>query len=135
MMQTSLDKFKFDALLDKQPLVIDDPNCNMDIIKDAWFQFNPSTMFTVTGSDIWHTNRYKYNLVKATSEREVLLCHPNIALNDDGVPNPDASVVAVQMSAGQVLIVPFHWHYCVPLAKDSACECMGINDLVTYFLP
>ena len=138
ILQTSLNQFAFGILLEKQPVVIDNKDCDLAEMKNAWFKINPSQTFSLNDSDMWHTNRYKYALIHASSANtEVLLVNPNKKLGPDGEPQEGENVVAIQLSRGQLLILPFKWHYIIPKNNSQAinCEALGVHDFVTYFLP
>jgi hypothetical protein len=143
ILQTSLNQFSVDALLEKQPIVVDDKNCNLKNICDTWFKFNPSSTFSVAGSDKWHMNRFKYNIVQVqktqeattTTPTEIYMCHPSTVFGSDGAPVPDTKLVAVQINIGQVLIIPFHWHYMMQPSDEKELNCVGVHDYITYLLP
>jgi hypothetical protein len=47
-----------------------------------------------------------------------------------GIPDPDETLLAIQISKGQLIILPFHWKYLI----NVNVNCLGVNDLVSYFL-
>jgi hypothetical protein len=159
ILQTSLNQFVFDILLEKQPVVVDDKT-GLDVqhMRKSIFNLNPSSEFTIAPSDTWHTNRFKYNIIQLlTSDiqstqtpqtpesepemnhlhSEIYVCHPNTPMGADKCPSQDAKVIAIQMTPGQVVILPFHWYYMLPPEKTShvSLNCVGVHDLVTYMLP
>ena len=150
ILQTSLNQLIFDIFLEKQPVVIDDNNVNVEDLLNLYFRFSPKSMYKISTSETWHRNRYKYNIVQinaqpgsdATTVHELYLCQPSTTLDSEGFPGANAKVVAIQMRAGQVVVIPFHWYYNVASAPVSASnnsnvfvDCVGIHDLVTYMLP
>ena len=140
-MQSHIRMFKPEVLLEKQPLIIDDNDYNITSLKDSYFNINPSQSFTLTGqtgNEFWHKNKYKYVIVQAHgSACDILLCNPNNTVlleNDETVPNKEleTKIVEVQLSEGQIIIIPFNWLY---LIVDSTVNCIGVHDYITYFLP
>jgi hypothetical protein len=133
--------FKPEVLLEKQPLIIDDNDYSITALKDSYFNINPSQSFTLTGqvnNDYWHKNKYKYVIIQASgSAGDILLCNPNNTIvleTNETVPDKESEtkIVEVQLSKGQIVIVPFNWLY---LISDSTVNCIGIHDYITYFLP
>lgn len=148
ILQTSIDQFAFDALLEKQPLVIDDKTVDAKDFQGAWFKFNPSSSFTLGCSEKWYRNRYKYNIIQvprdATDKIEVYLCNPRTKTESDGSPIQEiqeasdtekiTKIVAVQLSPLQMVVVPLHWHYMISCSNDQTVDCIGLHDAVTYLL-
>ena len=168
--QTHYSMFRTDILLNKQPLIIDDnllsmkntdntdtyTNIDVEKFKDEWFGINPfsNTKWSLTGSN-WIRNRYKYGLLQCISPSiNILLCNPNSNPNKDINSDSDQSqsqsqdidvsinIVEVQLTKGQLIIVPLHWYYLIynepntetSNTETSNIECIGIHDFVTYFL-
>ena len=134
-------EFKFDQLLQKQLLVIEDTKNgkDVDVICEAWFRFNSLTRFDLIGSDVWHVNRYKYLVLQAGQGGEVFFFPAsNSNVDDKGIPIEGENVLAIQMSAGQSVIVPLRWRYMIPVEHEPAnnveIKCIGIHDIVSYFL-
>jgi hypothetical protein len=137
ILQTSMADFKFDAALQKQLLVIDDTKTpkDVDVLCEGWFRFNFTTRFDLKGSEIWHVNRYKWLILQATEgDGELYFCPAsNKSVTDDGAPQSDANIIALQLSAGQTVIVPLHYRYMVPIGMNVSC--FGAHDVITYLLP
>lgn len=137
ILQTSMKDFRFDQVLQKQLLVIEDTKCtkDVDIICEAWFRFNAITRFDLMGSDVWHTNRYKYVILQAHDSGEVFFFPAsNRNIDEKGVPLEGENVLAIQMSAGQSVIVPLRWRYMIPIEYSHTIKCVGIHDIISYFL-
>lgn len=140
ILQTSLSKFSPDLLLEKQPVVIDNNDCDLEEIQSRWFAVNFTTPYTLSASDTWHTNKFKYNVIQgiagsagavgADANAEVFLCNPNTLLGMDGAPiqDPATQIVGLHLAEGQILIIPFHWYYMI---SGSGVKCLGVNDLIT----
>ena len=135
ILQTSVPQYNPDVLLQKQLLVIDDILANIDIVKEAWFSTNLSTRFSMTGSEIWNNNMYKYLCMYAMTDGELFYfpASKNKRIGPDGAPLDDETIISINISAGQVVIVPRHYRYLIP--EDMNVECLGIHDYVSYLLP
>ena len=140
ILQTSLSQLSFEMLLEKQPLVIDDKTCKLSVIEDAWFKFNSTDEFDLTGSPTWHTNRYKHCFIQVAhsttsinSTTDVFIYPASKPLGLDNNPDQHEKLVAIRASPGQVVVVPFHWRYMIP--EGVSVQCLGVHDWVTYFLP
>jgi hypothetical protein len=135
ILQTSVPQYNPDILLQKQLLVIDDTLANLDIVKGAWFNTNLSTNFSMAGSEIWNINRYKYLCMYAMNDGELFYfpASKNKQVGPDGAPLDNETIISINISAGQVVIVPRHYRYLIP--EDMNVQCLGIHDYVSYLLP
>ena len=134
ILQTSFSQLTFDMFLHKQLLVIDDKNSNLDIVKEAWFRFSINSYFDLGGSDVWHKNRYKYALIQAKQDGEIMFFPAkNKNIGEDGAPAPDENIIAINASKGQIIVVPLHWLYMIP--PEMVVQCIGVHDVVSYLLP
>jgi len=127
--------FKPEILLDKQPIIIDDNDVNITEFKSNIFGINPSHTFILNNSEIWYKNKYKYLILQSKNgSSNILLCNPNYVDNKTNKPieSENTEIVEVQLSEGQVLVLPFNWLYYV---QNSTVDCIGIHDYITYFLP
>jgi hypothetical protein len=115
-------------------------------MRNSIFGLNPSSEFSISPSDIWHMNRFKYNVIQLVATPssddalyEIYVCHPNTPMGSDKCPSQDAKIIAIQMKPGQVVVLPFHWYYMLPPSANEspyAClNCVGVHDYVTYMLP
>lgn len=135
IIQTTMRNFNYDILLQKQPVIIDSADVNLDDLRRRWFYLNIVNRATVAPSQEWHDNKYKYTVMQANDKGEILLYPASKKMSSDGsasVPDPNESLLAIQISKGQLIILPFHWKYLVP---DITVDCLVVNDLVSYFLP
>jgi hypothetical protein len=137
ILQSRPHEFSADMLLEKQPIVIENNLSSISDLKEACFKWSPTYYFNISGSSIWHYNKYKHIAIQLESDGEVLLCPPNakmIVENNSIIPDPeDANLLAIQAKADEIIILPFHWRYLISEKLDV--KCMGIHDWVTYFLP
>ena len=163
IMQSHIRMLKPEILLEKQPLVIDDNNYDINVFKTKWFNINPSQNFILNANPNWYINKYKYIIIQAKfGPTDILICNPNNKDKNEDIPNKDLNtennttndandtndannmnvandantennaIVEVQLSEGQILILPFKWLY---LIDNSNVTCIGIHDYITYFLP
>jgi hypothetical protein len=121
-------------LIERQPIIIENKESTLQDLRNIFFSINPCQEFLLQSSDIWNRNRYKYVALFAKNNGEILLCPPNTKVLDDDAPDPDdAELLAIQMSAKHIILVPFHWRYLI--TGNLEVECLGIHDYITYFLP
>jgi hypothetical protein len=141
ILQIHPDEFKTNMLLEKQPIVIDNNASSLSDLKSACFMWSPTQSFNISGSNLWHYNKYKHIAIQLESAGEILLCPPTTKMlpNKSGdittqEPDPeDANLLAIQAKTNEIIIIPFHWRYLIDTKLDV--KCMGIHDWVTYVLP
>lgn len=138
IIQSHIRMFKPELLLVKQPIVIDDNDIDLELLKSKLFTYNPKKLFTLSNSEIWYKNKHKYLVLQSkNAPSDILLCNPNFVDSKTNEPietpdNESSEIVEVQLSEGQVLIVPFNW---ICYIQSGTVECIGIHDYITYFLP
>ena len=153
IIQSHIRMFKPEILLAKQPIVIDDNDIDLQLFKSKLFSYNPTQLFTLSTSESWYKNKHKYVILQSNKGPvDILLCNPNFVDSKTNTPienktndtnnadaekanantDTDAEIVEVQLSEGQILIIPFNWLYFI---QNSTIECVGIHDYITYFLP
>jgi hypothetical protein len=131
--QTQIEKFKWDILLNKQPVIIDSKTINLEEFTKKWFYLNIINNFELSNSDIWNDNKYKYLIIQANNNGEILLYPASKKMvNENGnkIPDTEESLVALQISEGQIIILPFHWKFLTTIN----IKCVGVNDIISYFL-
>jgi hypothetical protein len=134
--QTSVAHFDGAALLEKQPVVIQDGLPNL-----ANWRFKYAIPQSNITPDVWNKNKYKHLVIhsggaEAESEsHEVLVCPATAKRDVDGAPVNDSAIIAFKMSPGQTVVLPFHWSYYLPAPAAAAMTITGIHDMITYFLP
>ena len=150
ILQTRPYEFKPDMLLERQPIVIENNASSLEDLHSAFFKLNPTEEFKLVGSDTWHGNPFKYVAIQLRTSGEILLSPattrmiPNTdpdtaaatigATDDVMIPDPtDSNLLAIRAQAGEIIMIPFHWHYLI--TGKLKVKCLGIHDYVTYFLP
>lgn len=131
--QMELQNFTFDMLREKQPIVIDDRLVRLEDLQRLWFSSNKVATFRLESSDVWHNNKFKYLVMHAEQEGDIYLYPAGKNLIEGGVPDPAETLLAIHLLPGQVMIVPFKWHYLI--MQPMRVSCLGVHDYVTYLLP
>ncbi len=139
ILQTSLHHFQFSLLREKQPIVIHDRIQEIDSLKKAWFEPNivKSLLLEATPQSTWIENRYKYFVIHAQQDCEVLLA-PSSEKLVNGVPNPETTtLVAIQLGALQSVVLPYRMKYLLQPKHGSVatCKAIGAHDYITFILP
>ena len=129
ILQTTLNDFSFDLLLQKQPLVISDRIVNITNLIDSWFSPNFKNIHNINNLNIWHLNTYKYLYIHSLEDNEILLLPANKKLINNN-PDEKDTIVAIKLHKNQSLIIPYRWHYYI----NGNMQNIGINDYVTYVL-
>ena len=132
MLQTDNMRLKPAILLERQPVVVQDP---VPDVQRRLFRFSV-TQAAVVASTNWTQSPYKYLYIVATNAGaggaggvEVLICPPNTKMTA-GVPCPEtAALIAVQLRQGQSLILPFRWRYFTAVPDVTIT---GYHDIVTW---
>lgn len=140
ILQTGPTEFRSAMLLEKQPIVIEHNASTLQDLKTGFFGWTPTTEFNISGSNLWHKNLYKYVAIQLENPGEIILCPPAAKMiagpipPHEQIPDPtDAKLLAIQAKVGEIVIIPFHWRYLITPKLDV--KCMGIHDMITYFLP
>jgi len=134
ILQTSVRDFDFNLLQARQPLVIQDaiPN-DIDTLISSWF--SPNIVKKIdqqpASTTHWNKNTYKYMLVHAQQDTELLLYQAGQKMDASNMPDTDEPIIAIKMREFQSVIVPYRWHYHLP--KDTY-TLYGIHDYVTYVI-
>jgi len=127
-----MNNFHYDVLYNRQPVIIDSTDVELTTLKKKWFYLNIVTDFSIYPNkteDIWHVNKYKYTVLQPQESGEIML-YPASKKIISGIPDPTETLLAIQISKGQLIILPFHWKYLI----NVPVNCLGVNDLVSYFL-
>ena len=130
ILQTTLDRFSMNLLLEKQPIVIQEGVHDLSVLRRLWFGSNIAYTDVAVPNSSWTRNRYKFLLLQFGSPAEVLMYPAGKPMKNE-VPPPQETLLAVQLSPHQVLIVPFHWSY---MFTEPEVRSLGVHDLVTFFL-
>lgn len=132
IIQTSEQHFNPSALLDKQPLVIEDSTSEfIDRFKSMYTISREPTPVAMQ----WTKNKYKHLAIQATQSMQLLVCPAAVKRDtkaEGAPPASESSIIAFKMSPMQTVILPFHWSYYLP---TTAATIVGVHDLITYFIP
>lgn len=128
VLQTDLNRANTDMLLERQPIVFQDTP-TLYTIRTKLFRFGIITEFALNPGVGWLENKYKYIAFETLADGEILACPPGKRLN--GEPGDDEHLIALQCKKGNIVILPFRWKYNV----NVPVACVGVHDLVTYFIP
>lgn len=134
IIQTNLDILNYNILLERQPVVIENNKTDLEQLQNTLFSFTIKELFSIDNQSIWVNNRYKYVVFQSISDNsEILIYPPFKPLLPDNTPDTNENLINIQLNIGQCLILPFHWKYYID--KNNSYNCLGIHNLVTYFLP
>ena len=124
------------ALLQKQPIVIEDKVLDLESIANAWFRFHYKT--NVEGSrqetDAWIRNRYKFLIIQTSVRAEIMLYAPGKPMLPSGIPDPAETLLVIPLEADQPILLPLHWRYRF-LELGTEFKHIGIHDWMTWILP
>jgi hypothetical protein len=113
VLQTSLERFQIDALLQKQPLVVEDRVADLRELQHAWFRTNFVSYATAVPGT-WARVRSKWAVLHPREDAEILLCPASCTMTRDKgsapAPHPDAHLIAVPLKARQLVVVPRNYH-------------------------
>jgi hypothetical protein len=129
--QTTVDKFDFYLLYQKNPLVISDHIPSLHQILESWFKYN----FIYKDDNTipkWKLNTAKYTVIHNNNETniEIHICHPNIKLANN-TPSSDSKIVTINLSAHQFIIIPYKWYY---FNDNANVTVFNIHDYYTRLL-
>ena len=129
--QTTIDKFDFYLLYQKNPLIISDHTPDLTNIIDSWFKYNFISIQPSSTINNWKTNNSKYTLIHNNNDSliELHICNPNSKL-ENNIPTQDNKIITVNLSSHQFIILPYKWYY----YNDTYINVFNINDLYTKLL-
>lgn len=134
ILQTNLDKLNYNMLLERQPLIIENTKTDIYQLQDTLFYLMSSTYFDIDASDIWHNNNFKYIVLQSINdEKSEILIYPPFKKMINNSPDPNETLMNIELKKGQILILPFHWKYYIQ--NDYKFKCLGVHNLITYILP
>lgn len=128
--QTSLEKFSFDLLYNRQPIIIENPIVDIQQIISLWFSYNFLSPFTYDKSILWIKNNHKYLLIKCNENQDLFITNPYTIFNNN-VPNTDSNILSLKMKKNQICILPYKWY--VLNENFENMSIFGIDDFITYF--
>jgi hypothetical protein len=129
ILQTTLNNFNFNQLLQKQPLVIGDKIADINTLLQSWFSPNIINSY-IPYSNIWNINNYKYMLLYSLEDTEILLLQAGKKLINNN-PSDKDTILAIKLYKNQSIIIPFKWRFYYDKQNVSI---FGIHDYITYIL-
>ena len=123
ILQTTLDNFTFDLLLEKQPIVISDKIVDINQIIETWFKENFIKDINLNDdTNDWIINKNKYLYLQSNDDNvEIIISRNN-------------SNVGIKLKNKQNLIIPFMCKYYIDNNHKNNIDIKGIDDYITYFL-
>ena len=133
ILQTTLNDFDFNLLLQRQPLVIGDKIININDIIKLWFSPNivNNHILNYTDNDMWLLNNYKYMLAYCINDTELLLYQAGQKIYNNE-PDINEPILAIKLTKYQCIIIPFKWYFNIKNNEDI--QFIGIHDYVTSFI-
>jgi hypothetical protein len=146
ILQSSIDNFNFDLLLQRYPLLIHDFIYNIEDILIFWFNNNIIKKKTkLCEEKEWYLNPYKFLLFHSFEEKELLFSNPYTKLQYSGpaaskdvnipdyryIPTTDSNIISIKIKKNQILIIPFKW-YIYNENIINKCNIYGIHDYITF---
>lgn len=129
VVQTTLNDFDFNMLLNRQPLVVSDKVKDVRVLLKSWFSPNIIQDIDFDNRRFWNINFHKYLFCYATEDVEILLYAAGNNVVDD-VADDREPVLAIQLKKLQCLIIPYRWYYHV----KNNIKLYGIHDYITYII-
>jgi hypothetical protein len=132
ILQTSLNEFDFNLLLQRQPLVVEDSVKDILTLLKSWFSSNIIRDVEFNEKKMWNINYHKYIYLYSLSDNnEVLLYQAGNKVIDD-VPDNREPVLSINLKKYQGVIIPFRWYYNISNKNNS--KIYGIHDYCTYLV-
>ena len=131
ILQTNLNDFDFNLLLERQPIVIEDYIIDVISVIKSWFSTNIIQDASYNNQIIWNQNKHKFMYIYALEDTEILLYSPIKKVIND-TPDNSEPVLAIQLKNRQSLIIPFYWYY--NIKNINTAKLYGIHDYITYLL-
>lgn len=129
ILQTTLNDFNFNQLLQKQPLVIGDKIADINTLLQSWFSPNIINKYLPL-SYIWNINNYKYMFIYSLEDTELLLLQAGKKLINNN-PDDKDTILAIKLYKNQSIILPFKWRF---FYDKQNIAIFGIHDYITYLL-
>jgi len=128
--QTTINKFDFYLLYQKNPLIISDHIPDLTIILDSWFKYNYISKIQLTNN--WKLNNSKYLLLHNNSDTdiEIHICNPNTKI-ENNIPTQNTKIITINLSSLQFIIIPYRWFY---YNDNINTNMFSINDHYTKLL-
>jgi hypothetical protein len=132
ILQTTLPNFKFQLLLEKQPIVLQDRVTDLKELQSMWFPYM-STMQIWATTHEWYKNKHKYFVLQPQSD-VLLYLYPRGKSLINGVPDSTQTLIEIKLQAYQVIILPYKYYYHFE-ENDIVIHTIAVNDFLTYILP
>lgn len=136
ILQNTVGDMDLNALLQKQPIVVEDQVLELEALANAWFKFHYKTSVTPLRQDTeaWARNRYKYLMIQPATKAEIMMYPPAKPILLDGAPDPNETLLVIPLEANQPVILPLHWRYRF-LELNTDYTLVGAHDWMTWLLP
>ena len=130
--QTTIDKFDFYLLYQKNPLVISDHIPSIQLILDSWFKYNFIYQDLNNTTQKWKLNNAKYTILHNNNETniEIHICNPNIKLINN-IPTSNSKIITINLSSHQFIVLPYKWYY---FNDNNNVNIFNIHDIYTKLL-
>lgn len=126
------DRFQTSLLMEKHPIVLLEVEATQTLEqlkeKHLPYLFAKQTHHIPS---VWNTNRSKYLFLHSELETEIHLLPASKKLTKEHVPDPEETLITLQIQPSQVVILPFHWHY----YSDVPLRSLGVHDYLSWLLP
>ncbi len=129
--QTTINKFDFHLLYQKNPLIISDHIIDLSIILESWFKYNFISTQLSSIVNTWKQNNAKYCLLHNNNNFniDIHICTPNTKL-ENNIPISKTKIVTITLSSHQFIVLPYNWFY----YNLNYINIFNINDFYTKFL-
>lgn len=129
ILQTTLNDFNFNQLLQKQPLVIGDKIADINTLLKLWFNPNIINIYIPIPYN-WNINNHKYMFIYSLEDTEILLLPVGKKLINNN-PDEKDTILAIKLYKNQSIIIPFKWRF---YFNNQNINIYGIHDYITYIL-
>jgi hypothetical protein len=130
VLQASEGKLNPSLFLEKQPIILLDVQHPLEKVKQDLLPYRLTRKVSYEMST-WNTNPTKYLFIHSETSTEIHLLPAAKKLNKMKLPDPDETLITIQLLPSQILILPFHWHY----HADVSLELLGVHDYISWILP
>tara|TARA_B000000477_G_C6094798_1_gene229404 strand:+ start:196 stop:690 length:495 start_codon:yes stop_codon:yes gene_type:complete len=129
--QTTINKFDFHLLYQKNPLIISDHIIDLSIILESWFKYNFISTQLSSIVNTWKQNNAKYCLLHNNNNFniDIHICTPNTKL-ENNIPISKTKIVTITLSSHQFIVLPYNWFY----YNLNYINVFNINDFYTKFV-
>lgn len=130
ILQTTITDFTFATLYTRQPIIIYDNLEEKELLISTWFKYNfIKELNDNQDNQEWYYNKYKYLFINANKDTEIIIYKASV---NSKPPTEEDRIIAIKLTKGQSLILPFKWKYYIEDNNDI--KTWGIHDLITFFV-